>query len=769
MQNLPFDDVVTVCASLAFATANGTWPQHRCRTTSERHLHHRPKTSSGKMRRFGVDQITANFSPQTSHHRTVYRRPSRVPYSHIQVVPKAEPPVQNENGSPQVTFRKPSYTEEAKSSMATAAGPSQPAPTATLANMTLGTTFAQKARAAELNAVLARKAVKEAPDNGDGSSGTSAPLGALKLTKPRARGRSWQKLNLDEIPETTSEANANQPGRRQSSATRSSTLSGSDLEQRFLFPNPPPTPHGVYAPAQPSQPGVGVNPHQFIYYGPQAQGLTAIPHTANGMVTPNAFLSPEHFRQQMMHFNQMAMQRNAHLMPTGSPALTPAFQPSIAHSPAQMVPQSRMTEDDPFVDMPKTAFRQTFHGLEYQAQQPLNANTESIRTTQPAANGMMNYECRFPTEQQQSGTVPRPPGLPNRPGHLPAVPDEQESATSRQPAPTADTHQRDPKPYTSFARSTTDSSKRDQLMQHLQDAVDVAKAEGNLSSSSRTVLYDAVARDITETSVVYGRKMDDYLPSSTKTVMYDATAQDATGTTGAHRPTISQSGNDFLQTSDPLPWKNRPVDIYNMVPPASVPPGFSDNDRALAAVAGNAGLQGNAYIQSLVPQTRSSEQRLKNTEAWWHYDGRGQEPVRAYLEQVADEHRKKKIGRDYESIKKALERQASFRDDWSDQSDSTTVPEARTAGDVINRLMAPVMANLHSYVQEGGLSYFNKFSKAPAWAVDGGVEGNNSFFGEDWGKTPSRVGRDPRYRPTFHEGRYTVFEPNDGRVSGRGW
>ncbi|KAL8699603.1 MAG: hypothetical protein Q9201_005917 [Fulgogasparrea decipioides] len=763
MQDLPFPfgDVVTVCASLAFATANGTWPQHGGKTTSERRLHQRPTTSPGKMRRFGVDQITANFSPQTSHHRTVYRRPSRVPYSHIQVVPKAEPPVQNENGSPQVTFRKPSYSEEAKSNMATAAGPSQPAPTATLANMTLGTTFAQKARAAELNAVLARKAVKGAADNDNGSSGTPASLGALKLTKPRARGKSWQKLNLDEIPETTSEAN--QPGRRQPSATTSSTLSGSDLEQRFLFPNPPPAPHAVY------QPAVAVNPQQFVYYGPQAQGLTAIPHTANGMVTPNAFLSPEHFRQQMMHFNQMAMRRNAHLMQTGSPALAPAFQPSITPSPEQMVQQSRMTEDDPFVDMPKTAYRQTFHGLDCQPQQPPNANADSSRTAQPAVSGMMSYECRFPTEQQQSHTVPHPPGLPNRPAHLPAVPDEQNSATNRQPAPTADTHQRDPKPYTSFAKSTIDSSKRDQLMHHLQEVVDVAKAEGNLPSSSRTVLYDAVARDITETSGVYGRNVDDYLPPSTKTAMYDPTARDATGTTGAHRATISQSGNDFLQTSDPLPWKNRPVDIYNMVPPASVPPGFGGNDRALAVVAGNAGLQGNAYIQSLVPQTRSSEQRLKDTEAWWHYDGRGQEPVRAYLEHVADEHRKKKIGRDYESIKKALERQASFRDDWSDQSDSTTVPEARTAGDVINRLMGPVMASLHSYVQEGGPSYFNKFSKAPAWAVDGGIEGNKSFFGEDWGKPPSRVGRDPRYRPTFHEGRYTVFEPNDGRVSGRGW
>lgn len=42
--------------------------------------------------------------------------------------------------------------------------------------------------------------------------------------------------------------------------------------------------------------------------------------------------------------------------------------------------------------------------------------------------------------------------------------------------------------------------------------------------------------------------------------------------------------------------------------------------------------------------------------------------------------------------------------------------------------------------------YFARFKKPPAWCIDRSPEGNNSFFGEDYGAPPARVGRDPRYR-----------------------
>jgi hypothetical protein len=39
----------------------------------------------------------------------------------------------------------------------------------------------------------------------------------------------------------------------------------------------------------------------------------------------------------------------------------------------------------------------------------------------------------------------------------------------------------------------------------------------------------------------------------------------------------------------------------------------------------------------------------------------------------------------------------------------------------------------------------SRFVKAPVWAIDYSLGGNQSFYGEDWGKAPRRLGRDPRY------------------------
>ena len=76
------------------------------------------------------------------------------------------------------------------------------------------------------------------------------------------------------------------------------------------------------------------------------------------------------------------------------------------------------------------------------------------------------------------------------------------------------------------------------------------------------------------------------------------------------------------------------------------------------------------------------------------------------------------------------------------------------------------LINLQSYVDgTGNDDYFGRFARVPEWCIDKSPGGNDSYFG-DWGSPPSRVGRDPRYRPTYHEGRFTVFEEPD-RQGGR--
>ncbi|KAI4161723.1 MAG: hypothetical protein L6R39_000016 [Caloplaca ligustica] len=673
--------------------------------------------------------MTGNFSPHYHRRQGSNRQTVRGPYTHIQVVPKVESAVAKENVPPQVTFRKPSYSEEAASRMIGVLPP-----TASLANMTLGTTFAAKARAAELNAVRNHRAkAKELEEENDDDTSmvSSTSMGALKLTKPRTRSKGWKPLNLDEIPETSSEADHPEPH-----YSNNRTPSSSHLDFEPSMRSAQPIPPVGYASSQRRQAGVGTPAQNMPYYFTEAQPVTAIPRYTNEMAAHNAYTSPEHFRQQMQQMNQMALQPNAQYRNFPPPAFTTSFQIPRRRSPESFVQQAKVPGDDPFVDM-SAGLRQSSHRQDSQINRRVEPTAAPSNSTPPPLQDRKDHEFQFPTHQQQRVNLPHPPGLPRPTAHAQALHDTFKAVTEASLAPTADTHQRDPKPYTSFAKSSEENSNKQKQAQQLQQAVDASKAHVSLPSSTRTVLYDPVA-------------------------------QHAAGSSRPHEPRVSQSGNEFLQSSEPLPWKDRPVDIYTMMPPTPMVSQFNVRERAAPAAADPAEMDGNAYIRSLISNRESAEDRLQHSEAWWNRDGRGQEQVRAYLERVATEHKNRQSGRQYEDFKKALERQASFRDDRSDDSDVTTVPQPFTEGEIINRLMVPVIANLRGYAQDSGPSYFNKFSKAPAWAVDGGVDGNKSFFGEDWGKPPSRVGRDPRYRPTFHEGRYTVFEPTDGRVSGRG-
>ncbi|KAL8817733.1 MAG: hypothetical protein Q9223_003493 [Gallowayella weberi] len=702
MPDLRFSDAVSIGASIAFANR----PHHSPDEASKQCIHQQPSSiACCEMHRFGYDQVSDNFNPYVSTFQGYHRPPPRAPYSHIQIVPKPENSHEKENRGQQVTFRKPSYSEEAENSMVSAAPissmPLPPTPTASLANMASGTTFAAKARAAELNAVRSRRAMKDVNEDDSLAFMPAATSGSIKLNKPRTRSKGWRPLNLDEIPEATTEAD--HPLYRHQ-------LTDSSKEQDH-------------------------QPQQQLSHYPQNVASRPMPHYKPKDVT----LSDED-RQRLEAMRQEALQRarmalppeNSRLVNPDLPPFASQYNAPLRRSPEQTGQQRKLPEDDPFMDMPQTAFRLPSHIIDHQPASDTDAALRSANTTPPAVAGAMDYEFKFPTEHHECRSIPLPPGLP-----VPSTYEQTTSVTGREPPPTADIHQRDPKPYTSFARSSGngDLSTKEKVLQNLHQVLDRPKAGAEILPSTRTVLYDPIAQATSVSNLTHGH-------------------------------TVSQSGEDILRASDPLPWKDRRVDIYNMEPAGSTPPRFTDGRPPVAQVSE---FGGNAYIRALVKQPYPAEERQKETDAWWFHDGRGQEYVRKYLEQVAADHRMIKSMQEYETRKKSLERQANFRDDRLDSSHLSTGPEAARAADAFNQLMGPVVANLRSYADDSGQSYFNKFTKAAAWAVDGSMEGNKSFFGEDWGKPPSRVGRDPRYRPTYHEGRYTVFEPTDGRVSGRGW
>ena len=109
--------------------------------------------------------------------------------------------------------------------------------------------------------------------------------------------------------------------------------------------------------------------------------------------------------------------------------------------------------------------------------------------TLPTVQGAMDFSFRFPPSFQPAMNARSPsshvkPNKDVKPTAVPAVPKKVDKSPSAKP------YQRDPKPYTSF--STT--SKKEMLLQNLEEMVKVSEAQGNLPSSTRTVLYDPVAR-----------------------------------------------------------------------------------------------------------------------------------------------------------------------------------------------------------------------------------------------------------------------------------
>ena len=79
--------------------------------------------------------------------------------------------------------------------------------------------------------------------------------------------------------------------------------------------------------------------------------------------------------------------------------------------------------------------------------------------------------------------------------------------------------------------------------------------------------------------------------------------------------------------SDPLPWKNRPVDIFNSPSytdedwrePPSIPPGLAP---------------GNEYIYSLAQQPKCIERSPGHLQRWWTTDNRAQGVSRVHMDQI---------------------------------------------------------------------------------------------------------------------------------------
>ncbi|KAG9689647.1 hypothetical protein KCU95_g12539, partial [Aureobasidium melanogenum] len=101
----------------------------------------------------------------------------------------------------------------------------------------------------------------------------------------------------------------------------------------------------------------------------------------------------------------------------------------------------------------------------------------------------------------------------------------------------------------------------------------------------------------------------------------------------------------------------------------------------------------------------------------------------------------------------------------STRSMSSKNPEPEPFNEVTTRLFLSVHESLSQYTQgpvEQRRGYLAPFCDPPEWCIDKGVNGNNSFFGEDWSQRPERISRDSRYRPLPFEGKFGAYDGHRG-------
>ena len=196
--------------------------------------------------------------------------------------------------------------------------------------------------------------------------------------------------------------------------------------------------------------------------------------------------------------------RNPYRRPSGMDLKVPT-------TPAPTVQGTQIHRDDPFTDQvnqlalrtaqanrqpsgPSMADAGQKHRL-LSSQSPIYQSPEQLTSLPaqkqplPAVKGTMDYSFRFPHSIQSSVNAQSLSGHPKPSSDAKStMPTAVPKQTSKNASVNA--YQRDPKPYSSFSAT----SKKEMLLQNLDEMVKVEKEKGKLPSSTRTVLYDPVAR-----------------------------------------------------------------------------------------------------------------------------------------------------------------------------------------------------------------------------------------------------------------------------------
>jgi hypothetical protein len=225
-----------------------------------------------------------------------------------------------------------------------------------------------------------------------------------------------------------------------------------------------------------------------------------------------------------------------------------------------------------------------------------------------------------------------------------------------------------------------------------------------------------------------------------------------------------KSNIERIGPSDPLPWKERPVHIHTV---ATTRPATSDSTEVtkktplgLRVTVGSVSSVDRYSVSGLshLAVNRRASAMLAVASQWWGEDKRPDADLRKHLQAIAD--------------KDLSENSGLKNEQWpalGAKSPQNKIPEGYCA----NHLLILLLGSLHEYLVDSPneqRAMFGSFVEVPEWCVEKGTSGLTSFFGEDWGVPPQRVGRDPRYRPLMHDPRFMVsYDEDYWNRSGEQW
>ena len=226
--------------------------------------------------------------------------------------------------------------------------------------------------------------------------------------------------------------------------------------------------------------------------------------------------------------------------------------------------------------------------------------------------------------------------------------------------------------------------------------------------------------------------------------------------------------------SQPEPWRNRQASILDLGEPGLTNDSLRNVSATVIAetkkrLENARGLQepstsfGCGQGTSRAGNAGQTERNRNPIDAWWKCDRtRLEEHIRSSL--AAAGHDKSKQAAE-DPNNKGKGKAAAGADDGAGTRSSCGVGATRSgtgtqAFDLtdteidrlsvsMEQILTQTLTIIHEYARDNvheGRGMFREFRPPPEWSVDASPAGRMSFFGEDHGAPPQRVGRDPRYR-----------------------